>query len=725
MKSIKNVCSAALVAAVAASTAPASAYQHKGHQLTADLAWQVMVATQRSDLLTIPDLNVARLDKFPGPGAEPPEWREFILDIDRAIALLSESASGLDVPKASGAKCKEHLGSATAPYPNPGDVTGCRLRELQFSPAKEWFDAGEETCPIEKDYTPGGIYELAHREPIINGSFRTTFDTKFVGTLLGRLATIPDDDVKETTLWQLNPALSLPGMAASKSLELGLAVALALPVCIVSLFTGDNCWDKAKELANDVNLAQTLLGSVPGDPDSRMNEVEVGGERLDFIGFWHLMQLKPGSTAAANLSFNDVPGLMWEQGGPLGSLGTIDLVGMAFTDINAIHLNVPESNGVRRYEVKSGPSQSRSRSDAEWASYPVGHIEMNPLDNLAQAGVSAFTASNIDLSQLARPLHALGDATVPMHTMGTSGWGHSQFEGAIEGKLREILLQRPTDPAGKTTPYTSAELSTQLEQARRILKDGFRWWKRVRELQRNEPQWGYPIRPFLTELATETANRDFECLNNARGDSDFQVVNTDACVMRSPISSSNYKVDIMRPPIEAAAAANLAFLTTIASFAKPLATTAVTPCTVPAQTCGTGLFFNGKSCFQCNSPDRAFHFAFGCYKTCPVGTQPREYGNCVVPENGCANGTVSNGAGGCVACGDNKFSEGNTCVSVCSGTKSVLAKNCVSSCPASLRYRAIIGNTASGAFVYGCASRCPQGQAESSSTPYLCALNPH
>jgi hypothetical protein len=71
----------------------------------------------------------------------------------------------------------------------------------------------------------------------------------------------------------------------------------------------------------------------------------------------------------------------------------------------------------------------------------MGHVEFEPLDNLARFGWQSFltalpTGGGSSGSQgggagangLGWVLHAIGDAMCPQHTIGSLGWGHALWE---------------------------------------------------------------------------------------------------------------------------------------------------------------------------------------------------------------------------------------------------------------------------------------------------------
>src|SRR6185503_11075229 len=99
------------------------------------------------------------------------------------------------------------------------------------------------------------------------------------------------------------------------------------------------------------------------------------------------------------------------------------------------------------------------------------------------------------------PLHALGDATVPMHITTTTSWGHRPYEDAINARLSELGF----DGRNKD----------QLEQARRILKQAFR----VRsDIKTRRTTLGQPDDTHVRELVTQLALETLQEINQLGGD---------------------------------------------------------------------------------------------------------------------------------------------------------------------------------------------------------------
>jgi hypothetical protein len=592
----------------------AGAYNHTGHQRISDLSWQVMVASTKPDLVqsNFTTQTPAALDSLP-EGANADDWKAFLDELEAAVSRIPKAHSGLDQPKADPATCG---GNDSSEYLYPQMNTGdCRSSELQLAPTTLW--ARDATCQARPRHNPGGIY--------------TAVNAGFTGMQLGRLATSPDDQIHDTGMFfRPTDALGLGTVnnLVDKTTNFAVALLVAPVLCAVKLFKGESCWDGIEDgidIGNDADLTQRLTGNIG------LGEVhELFGR--DLIGFWHFLQLE-----APAGEFNDVPGLNYDFAGPGGtSEGVIDTA-MALTgDLSGLSLKIEYSDGVRRYELTQDetktPNPSIAREKYEWQGRTFNHIEMNPLDNLAQFGMDQFEQDPSTLKSLGYPLHALGDVTVPMHVVGTSSWGHGPFESTVDDLFPQILYQHET----LEQETSEAERLDQLAQARRILLDGFRWWSWVRDYRDSNPEWGkLPIRPFLMAIAEETRKNGSELLiddasfidtmsiigskiagidpnvskaydrANQRANDSIAAYNERTGAALAPVTLSpvelpnvyHWLLPVVRERVEASAGAQVAFLTIVGSeLVQPLDDSATTACAGIEPRCTAGQSAADGSC---------------------------------------------------------------------------------------------------------------------------------
>lgn len=636
--------------AVALLSNQSAAYDHIGHQRITDTAWQVMVAAKDPAPIeqTFETLTPLSLTAVP-PGASAAEWALFLSQVADAVDKIPKARSGLDQTPTNPSLCNEL-------YP-PGGIDQCRSAELHFAPDPDWIRGDNNICHADHTYHPGGIYDA--------------LNSGFTGMHLGRLAVLPDDDYDEAALWHRLHTMALMGnvlSAVSDAQQFGLALLVAPFVCAAALLSGRNCFDDVSDVADDLDFVDMAVGTIPGIGEYRQFPIV----DKDIMGFWHFLHVEaPGG------EYNDTMGLDYDFAGPSGSVGgVIDSAFSIGSDLMGLGLKVSASAGVRRYELTEDevqtPSPSAYRPTYRWQASNVGHVEMNPLDNFAEWGWQQFEEDPSNLAMLARPLHALGDVTVPMHVVGTSSFGHVPFETAVGEFFPELLHQSSTSGSEST----DEERMVQLEQTRRILLDGFRWWQWIREFRQANPEWGpMPIRPFITAIAHETAEKGRPLLidsasfldamstpigfltdaaegtvnlavdiTNVAANQAVDTFNSRTGANLAPVSISS-DVDLsvgnvyhrllplLSERIEASAAAKVAFLTLVGhEFVEPPPPQVQTPCNEIVPLCPTGFGVDPatRTCVECSS-DVVIDWAnVGCFgtTTVPISSQSSTSDTC-------------------------------------------------------------------------------------------------
>ncbi len=252
-------------------------------------------------------------------------------------------------------------------------------------------------------------------------------------------ANIPDNNTDDTHMWfKLDSAL---GFGTAKSVVdeamKGVAAVTVVPLycacaCVLSLFhIGHKCSDclhGAKNLIDKLPTTGDLTNWIPGVGDINPSA---------FTGLWHFIDMNPGMSN----QYDDHQGMLYTQSGPLGLHGSVDLLLIALSDISGMSVHGAKSNGVTNYQRvtphDSFPDGDRYdgsifRSNNEWQSYPFAHTPFSPADNLALYGWTEWRKKPSDLTNLGYPVHALGDATVPMHVNDTTSWGHRPFEDGYD-----------------------------------------------------------------------------------------------------------------------------------------------------------------------------------------------------------------------------------------------------------------------------------------------------
>lgn len=232
-------------------------------------------------------------------------------------------------------------------------------------------------------------------------------------------------------------------------------------------------------------------------------------------------------------------------------------------DLSGLSLDYGDSRGPKRYQIsKAGDFRpdTKIRSRSQWQFHTLPHTPMELLDNLALFGWRNFRNDpNHKASALAWPLHALGDAVSPMHTIGSSGWGHRPFEDSVEAIWDQIRF----NPRN----LTGTDLAEQQVRAQRIFAQALRWRQFILSWRRNHLSSGndVPIRDLVTALARETY--DYSNQKMLTHLWPYNPVASTAYFLRESDGLAMYNrpdaADLVRPLIENGVAAKIAFLTSL------------------------------------------------------------------------------------------------------------------------------------------------------------------
>jgi hypothetical protein len=174
-------------------------------------------------------------------------------------------------------------------------------------------------------------------------------------------------------------------------------------------------------------------------------------EHSDFVGLGHHVDVKPSPPFTS--LFDDRRGKFAPESGPNGSPDTLELMTFVLFDLLGWHVNFDASDGPKNYEVILGGTgsggigvdahrNSVDREASDWEPETAIHNQFTPVDNLARFGWEGFVgdpSATLAASRLGFALHALGDASSPMHTVGTAGHGHRPYEDAVDMKYDELV----------------------------------------------------------------------------------------------------------------------------------------------------------------------------------------------------------------------------------------------------------------------------------------------
>jgi hypothetical protein len=487
----------AFMAPLVGLTFPALAHNAPVHRAMTDLAYEIIV--------------IASADADLGPGlrlignrpesATEDKWETFLRDMKEARARIRALETG--------------LGPAKQPVCSPQDIPDINwasrkpLRDMLLPVSLDFSTC--DGCGVDfewlRDSPNRGLYSEYNRSS--PGSFdppEPPHGTDYSGEILGFWAADIDDHNDDTHLFP-NITNLVGGLGALKTkveelTSMGYSIPLIPIFCIVEWLFGDggNCADDAKDFADNTNPARAPDVAISDLPECIVWRCDIAGR--DYVGLWHFV----GLHGTAHTTFDDPPGYQMDSGGPNGMADEF-VIGMIWlVDHVGLSLDPDRSRGVQ-YQISGGNDFHRDtlrRERAEWRQPTIAHLIFEPVDNLAKYGWTNFLPSEGNPSRsaepLSYPLHAIGDVTVPMHVVGTSGWGHRPFEDAVENAWpRLIYLSDASNEA-------DAARALQVQQATRILAKAYSWRQFILDWRVNHPdhQHDLPVRDLVTALAQET-----------------------------------------------------------------------------------------------------------------------------------------------------------------------------------------------------------------------------
>lgn len=518
----------------------AAAHEQRVHQNVVDLAYEIAQKVARDpDFLNAPT---------PLPtDANADDWRRFRASVVTSVPRLRALPAGfpaLSKPcSVSRGETATNLPRGWNQWPTLGEVS---------EPIGWVYPLGGD-CSVLPSWSPWGIY----REGIPAGS-----SPDYTGLTLGAFAAHVDNQFDDSHVYRLRPANALfPGIqvpieVTHSLFEKGLAVVLAPFACLHSLLTGGpNCLEHARDLASDLNPIDDFYGALPGAFDS-------SGPMT--VGFWHFISVAPGRSN----DFDDVGGLLIDEGYWNGDLDLAELVIIAQADLPGQFLNYDDSEGPRRYEIldgRDGHPNTEKRSRSEWQFHSYVHTQMAPLDNLAKWGWDRFLEKK-HAYYLGWPLHALGDAVQPHHTISAPGWGHAPLEHAVDCAWEDIIYKTE----GTSVLFERQRLEEQRRQAARIFGRALHFRRLILDWRAKDPDSRarlIPVRDLVTALARETHDYAIGTMTSHQWPFDAEASaknflnNDDLGALDRPDTA-----DLARPLLENGAGAILAFL----SFASEM-----------------------------------------------------------------------------------------------------------------------------------------------------------
>lgn len=428
---------------------PAAAHNQSIHQQMTDLAYQMMVFVGQTDLGR--------------HGEGDAEWTAFLQRVAATPIKYKAQPSWLhELSEPKWSEC-----------PLEKQSWKTMLGGVPYAP--NWDFSGNDGCGVNQAWKP---------------SLDGVANNDYIGATLGLWAARPDDEFADTHLWY-RPT-NFVGLGAvrnivNEAVEDAVTVLIVPVVCVIDLIFGDgkDCDKDARKIANDVDVGEEIDGWIPG-----IGDISNG----DYVGIWHFIDMNPG----ASNEFDEHQGKLFDEAGVPGEpMDPLEVVLMAYFDASGLSINYDESNGVHHYTVDTaddGVPQTTRRDKAQWQFTSLAHVPLEPVSNLGYYGWTHFRDEQTHpIKMLGWPLHAIGDATVPMHVTGTSAWGHRPFEDSQDQLWPKIWNFAP----GQTFAEQAA--------TERVMRRAFEYWKEIdawRAAHGNTND--IPIRKIITEVASHT-----------------------------------------------------------------------------------------------------------------------------------------------------------------------------------------------------------------------------
>jgi hypothetical protein len=500
MKSSRHttVAAALLVVFIGQSAAPVLAHNERIHQQMTDYAYHLalaMAAVSAGDTTSNP--LVAELAAML---SEDPDLPSFFAAAGLAVPKLRALRSGLpDDPW----PCVDP--DVNALVDDDGDsmpdwqlASGTLLAQPMGGivyPITTRYANKNQVCEIDKTYTPIGATALVNQESGLTAKekFRSRDHT---GVALGYWAGGPDRALKDwifrsTTMETLQiPAVTIgTGIGASGLVMAACAIACGMMPILCGLCP-----------AIAIGAGIFVIDAINDFDASSM-------EHDDFTGLGHHIDMKP--LQPGDTTFDDRRGKLMEKAGPAGNPDLLEELVVALYDLLGWHVRHDLSQGPKNYQIAVAGADAHPdsvpRSAAQWETATGAHIDYTPVDNLALWGWNEFRTSQPAadplVAALAAPrlgwsLHALGDATVPMHVVGATGFGHRPYEESFDNRWEELVIADLAKPAAT---------AMSVRQARQIVKRALVWREFILQWRAGHgATTDVPVRDLVTLLAAQT-----------------------------------------------------------------------------------------------------------------------------------------------------------------------------------------------------------------------------
>ncbi|MFO0659991.1 MAG: hypothetical protein U0165_09200 [Polyangiaceae bacterium] len=463
------------------------------------------------------------------------EWKQFISEVTQASCSIRALQSDLPEPFPGNellppwgyadeiTLCQNNTKNVVS---IPGDWRGPTLGDVKESLATGYgYSKGQCNIKLDADttnsffnstYGGAGKGESAERTGNILGYWAASIDNH-------------DQDLSteialknEIVISTINEVVSYGYSMIWNALD-GVEGALE---CAWDWLTGGDCDESLggwwKKVENSAQEAEEVLRAA--ESFATFHE----GPSHDFIGVWHHINVTPfdltnydpqGLISDVHFgNYDDYRGFHMDHSGPNGSADAFEIGAMIVADAIGKSVDPYQSAGIQQYQIANGQDghpNTKMRGNADFEIETIPHIEFEPVDNLAKYGWDQFKSNGGNHSSyLAWPLHAIGDATVPQHTVGSVGWGHRPFEDAMDHIWPTLSYQRYDNAP-------TAEHDNQVAQAHRLLVSAFRWNKWIKQQQQARGISDLPIRDLVTAVALKTNDSSMNLSSQNEGEWPF------------------------------------------------------------------------------------------------------------------------------------------------------------------------------------------------------------
>ena len=484
LRNLSRIVALVLSALLVLPTA-ALAHNEAVHQRMTDYAYEVMLAMASSSTggPMSQRLRIALLRL----GTTNPAIKTFYADAAAAVPKLRALKSGLPVDTAA---CATPLlaGLFGGGPPDWQLPPGVALEDLPMDqvrlPVTISYGHGASACAIDENWKPSGILDS------VNPGGLTTRD--HTGVTLGYWAAAPDQELKDWILSSTTLA-AIQNPAVVGSIAVGASVTVAALCALACGFFPIAC---ALCPAVAVGAGAATIDEITSiDSDSLESD--------KYVGFGHFIDMKPVPTGLT--VFDSKPGKFMERAGPAGAPDATEQLVVALFDLGGIHINHTQSLAPKNYEILLGASgavgtdfhtNTTHRDRSQWETPTAPHLQLTAVDNLGMFGydeAKAQRGTSKEAYRIGWPLHALGDAAVPMHAVGASGFGHRPYEDCVDMVWDNLV--------------GSEDMGRSLDTVLQVVQRAVDWRKFIQSWRSLHGTTEVPVRDLVTAVAAKTRQK--------------------------------------------------------------------------------------------------------------------------------------------------------------------------------------------------------------------------